>query len=336
MKKKIERILNEDYVYKIFKEKKDFYFPSLKKRGIVDIAIKRVSPDWMKKSCLARYKITFSDSSQKIVRATAHIDDSKAHVYEIMRKLHSNGFDKRKFQIPKPLDYLKETKVLLYEEVHGTPLALAIEKNKAPLKVIENTAKFLARLHAFKKIKSPAIILNKKDYQRAFRRIKKILPSYEKYFIPLETMPFIDELKRKDSFIHGDLYSGNIIISEDKTFFIDLDKAGKGPLFIDIAPLYFSLEFPKIIWSINLPSKKIKEVQKVFLENYCLSRKLSFTETKKELEKFKPKIFLDALHFVSGFAYHGWPKVDDKAKNGFSIKLKELLIKINEACKEEL
>ena len=108
MKKKIERILNEDYVYKIFEEKKDSYFPSLKKREISDIVVKRISPEWMRQSCLARYKITFSDSSQKIVRATAHIDDSKARVYKIMRKLHSNGFDKRKFQIPKPLDYLKE------------------------------------------------------------------------------------------------------------------------------------------------------------------------------------------------------------------------------------
>ena len=100
MKKKIEKILNEDYVHKIFEEKKDSYFPSHKKRGISDIVIKRISPEWMEKSCLARYKITFSDSSQKIVRATAHIDDSKAHVYKIMRKLYFDGFDKRKFQIP--------------------------------------------------------------------------------------------------------------------------------------------------------------------------------------------------------------------------------------------
>lgn len=332
MKKKIEKILNEDYVYKIFEEKKDSYFPSLKKREISDIVIKRISPEWMGKSCLARYKITFSDSSQKIVRATAHIDDSKARVYKIMRKLYSDGFDKRKFQIPKPLDYLKETKALLYEEVHGTPLALIIEKSKPPLKTVENIAKFLARLHTLKKIKSPAAILNKKDYQGTFKRIKKILPSYEKYFVPLETILFIDKLERKDSFIHGDLYSGNIIISKDKTFFIDFDKAGKGPLFVDIAPLYFSLEFPKTIWSINLAPKEIKEIQKVFLKSYCLSRKLSFAETKKELEKFKPKVFLDALYFVSKFAYYGWPTIDNKAKNAFSIKLKELLMRINEAC----
>jgi len=323
-------ITNKEQVFNLFSQKKDQYFPKRKREKIIKIEIKKQSPDWMKNSCLVKYKILFSGKKESIVRATAQVDGSKKEVFEIMGKIYQNNILNKKFQIPRPLDYLKESRALFYEEAPGQPLALVLEKSVPSPLVFQKIATSLAHFQSFKKIKRPAVILKEKEYRQAFTRIKKILPSLTKKIIPIKKISFLENLNEQNAFIHGDLYAGNIVLGKKIIYFIDLDKSGRGSLFLDLVPLYFSLEFPKSIWKIKPQKEKIEKFQKTFLTSYCQERNFDLEKIKNKLEKFRSKIFLDALHFIVGFAYNGWPTIDQKAKKGFAEKINDLLIKIKE------
>ncbi len=333
--KKIEKILDAEYINALFVKNKDTYFPLDKKKSIKSIEIKRQSPVWVTKSCLAKYKVNFSGGTKRIIRATAYIDGSKKEVFGLMKIVYQH-FNSGKFQIPRALDYRDEAKALFYEEAPGTPLAIALEQEKPSPQSFKDIGIFLAKFHSLKKTKNSAVILGKSDYQKAFKRILKILPELEKDIVPVNKIPFLKGLENKNTFIHGDLYSGNVVIGKKNvTYFIDLDKTGCGSMFLDLAPLYFSLEFPGSIWKIKYTPEEINEFRKDFLETYCKERGIDLEETRKELEIFKSKIFLDALHFVVGFAYNGWPTIDEKAKKSFKAKIKDLLKKINQTINEK-
>lgn len=333
--KKIEKILDPEYISALFVDNKDNYFPLDKKRSIENIDIKRQSPEWVTKSCLAKYKITFSGGIERIVRATAYIDGSKKEVFGLMKIVYQH-FNDGEFQIPRAVDYRDEAKALFYEEAPGTPLAIALEQEKPSPKIFKDVAVFLAKFHSLKKTKNSAVILGKSEYQKAFKRIVKILPELEKEIPSTKNIPFLKDLKDRDTFIHGDLYSGNVVIGKKNvTYFIDLDKAGCGSIFLDLAPLYFSLEFPGSIWKIKYTPEEIEKFRKALLETYCKEREINLEETRENLERFKSKIFLDALHFVVGFAYNGWPTIDEKAKKSFKIKIQDLLKKINQTIDDK-
>ncbi len=181
-----QSIINKEYIANLFFQKKDQYFPKMRGEKIIKIETKKQSPDWMKNSCLVKYKILFSGKKEVTLRATAQIDGSKKEVFKIMEKLYQNNFINKDFQIPRPLDYLKESKALLYEEVPGKPLALLLEQSVPLPLVFKKIATFLARLHSSKSVNRSAIILKEKEYCQAFIRIKKILPSLTKKIIPVK------------------------------------------------------------------------------------------------------------------------------------------------------
>jgi thiamine kinase-like enzyme len=330
MAKKIEKILEKNYIKKIFKKRIDFYFPQLKSKKISDIEIERISPVWTKKTCLARYEIIFFDSSKKIIRASANIDNSKKRTFKIMKYLYENGFNKGKFQVPKPLDYIDEVGALFYKEADGLPLALLMEKYETPPLVFEDLAQFLFKLHSFdSEIKERAIIFNLGHYRKIFKKIKKFFPKISPYIIPENKISFVDKLNKSLGFLHGDFYPGNILIDQKgEITIIDFDRSGVGPSFLDIASLSASLDFPKSVWPISV-SKKLKlDWKEEFLRKYCQLSDFDFEKITRQLNKFLIKIYLDQVYFLSAFIFEGWNEIDLKTKNEFSKKIKDLFLKI--------
>jgi hypothetical protein len=110
--RRIFKILDKSYIEKLFQEKKNIYFPSLKNKKILDIKIEKRTPDWVKESCLASYQVVFSDSIKKVIWATAKIGESKKKAFKILKYLYNKGFNKGAFQVQKPLDYVKEINAL--------------------------------------------------------------------------------------------------------------------------------------------------------------------------------------------------------------------------------
>lgn len=332
MKKNIFKILEKPYVQRIFEKKKDLYFPSQQNKKIIDLKIKKESPDWIKKSCLTKYEITFSDLSKKVVRATATIDGSKKRTFRIMNFLYRLPWKERELQIARPLDYIDEVKTFFYEEVPGTPLNLLLEKKKPSLSIFENVGKFLFQLHAIRNIKTRAILFELNDYKKTFERIKKILPSFSDLIPSLKEIAFLKNLNKGFYFIHADLYPSNIIVDENKIAIVDFDKAGGGYFLVDLLPFYFYFELPQLK-PLKFSLDEINEFRNTFLKSYCKLREISLSKIKKELNKFQTKIFLDCLHHVVILAYGGWEIVETDLKKEFTLSIKILLKKLNKALK---
>lgn len=327
--KKVFKILDKSYIQKLFETKKGLYFPSLKNKKILTITIKKKSPDWVKEACLAKYQITFSNSIKKIVWATAKIEESKKKAFEILNYLYKKGFNKGTFQVPRPLDYISDLNSLFYEEVKGKSLQLILEKKKLPPRVFEKLAEFLFRLHSLKLKKFKVTILRLKDYKECFSELKKIIPSYQKLFPPFEKINFLKKLEKGNHFLHGDFYPSNIIVDKKNISLIDFDKSGRGNFLNDLLSFYFWFELPKIK-PLKMTWKEIEECRVRFLKKYCQLARLDFKKIKNELEKFKSKIFLNCLHYVTFRAVRGWKKIDPSLKNEFKRSLKTLLEKIIE------
>lgn len=334
---KIFKATDERFIKKLFKNKKKLFFPS-SKGSILDVKIKKISPNWAKESCLVKYKILFDDKTQKIVRGTAKAGRTKKPVWQIMKYLYSNNFCQGKLRIPEALDFIPDINLLLYEEAPGNTFTEAIERgDKKTEKSLKNIAEWLAKLHGmdYKNRKfCKAVFLGSAGYKIIFRKIGKLLPELKKDLIPADKIDFIDQIwQGKKTLIHNDFYPGNAVLDNEIIFGIDFDRAGFGPFLIDTATFYGALEFPKEIWNLKLPEKRIRQFQDIFLKNYCKIRKLNYTKTKKALKKFLVKVFLDQIHYYGSFMVEGWDFMDKKTKNDFALKIKALLLKTKQCLK---
>jgi thiamine kinase-like enzyme len=335
---KIFKAIDRRFIKELFENKKKLFFP-LNKGNILNIEIKKISPDWAKKSCLVKYKISFDDKSQKIVRGTAKAGRTKKPVWQIMKYLYSNNFCKGGLRIPKALDFIPNANLLLYEEAPGITFTEVIERgDKKAEKSLKDIAKWLAKLHGmdYKNRRfCKAVFLGSAGYRNIFRKIVELLPELKKDLIPISRLDFIDQIWRrgKETLIHNDFYPGNAILDNEIIFGIDFDRAGFGPFLMDIATFYGALEFPKEIWNLKLPEKQIRRLQDILLKNYCKIRKLNYTKTKKDLRKLLVKVFLDQIHYYGSFMAKGWNSMNEKTKDDFALKIKALLLKTKQCLK---
>lgn len=333
MSYRIFKALDKNFVNQLFEKKCSDYFPQ--SNPIEKIEIERISPDWAQRTCLARYRIFFPDGSLKIIRGTAEVDGSKKWSYKIMKYLYENGFNKGKFQVPRPLDYIDKTGLFLYEEARGEPFSLILEKNQYSPKFSEDIAKFLFKIHSLKniKFKKKALIFSLKDYLKTYRRIKRLFPQVAKLF-PLKKVHLVQEIKEEFSFIHGDFYTANLITRGNKIILIDLDKTGQGPILYDLASFCSCFEFPKSIWPLRLPRANINKYQDTFLKSYTEMTSWDLSWLKGILNKYLAKVFLNSLNYYTGLAYEGWPVLTKKEKEVYRIQIRDLLEKINQYLKK--
>ena len=334
MNYKIFKALEKLFIQRLFQEKLGIYFPALKNKKIKKVEIERTSPVWAKETCLVRYKVFFEKEKVKIIRGTAQKNDSKKDVWEIINYFYHHGFNKGNLLISKPVAFLKEINLLLYEEAEGKSFSSILEKgNYSRIKKnLKKIAEWLARFHSFhpKKYKfRKASFINPKDYLKIFKKIRKLIPELKKELGSFWNLSLIDNIyQKKKNLIHGDFYPGNIIINKNIVSGIDFDRAGFGPPLIDVAALCASFEFPQEIWKLNLSKKEISNLQEFFFQTYCQLKKISYQENKKVFRLFLSKIFLDRVYDYSNFTIKGWNFMDNKARKSFASKIKSLLAKL--------
>ncbi|MBM3250894.1 MAG: aminoglycoside phosphotransferase family protein [Candidatus Nealsonbacteria bacterium] len=339
MLKNIFKSLDASFAEKIFAEKKNYFFPDQRGRKIKKIKINQVSPFWAKKTCLIKYNLIFEDGSEKIIRGTAKTNFSKEGVWKIMNYLYKNIPAQESPKIPRPLGYLKNINLLLYEEVPGIPLVLALEKENEKIKekYLKKAAAWLSWLHNLsplrKKLPKSAFI-GSNGYKKTFKKIEKHIPELKKYFPPQKESDSIDKIWQfKKTIIHNDFYPGNSIVNRGDFFGIDFDRAGFGPPLMDVAALFSFFDFPKRIWKNEIPQKEIKKLQNAFLKEYCLINGLSFDETFKKIHPFLIKSFFDQFYYYANFFLEGRRFMNKKTINSFSLIIKDILITLNnEIC----
>jgi len=328
VKKDIFKILDRKYIQSLLKKKKNVYFPSLKKKKILTVQIKKRMPDWVQESCLASYKIFFSGSITRTVWATAKIGESKKRTFETLNYLYNKELNKGFFRVPRPLDYIKEQNALFYQEAKGSSLELVLERNKVSPALFKKLAQFLFQIHSFRFQKNKAKTLKLNDYKKCLQELKKLTPFYRPFCPSPKKINFLKELDKGNHFIHGDFYPSNIVIGKNQIFLIDFDKAGKGNFLLDLLSFYFWFDLQKI-QPLKLSSRETEKCRNAFLEHYCKLADLNFSEIKSKLKKFKVKIFLNCLHYVTFRASRGWKKIDQNLKNEFTLSFRNLLTKIN-------
>ena len=336
----IVMILEESYIRKIFEKKKGYYFSCFKNKKISKIEIERVSPSWAKKSCLARYKFFLNGNIQKNIRGSVKIGLSKKNSYNVSKYIYNNGFNCGKFQVPKPLDFIKNTNLFLYEEAQGSAFYEILINEKKISQVsesIENIAEWLAKLHTLSFNKEKILIgvapfYGIKGYTKIFRKIERYYPQLSKDLIHKKDLILLDKIWRAFPFvlIHNDFYAGNIIINKENVYVIDFDKSGFGPFLMDIATFYGMMEFPKSILSPKFSQKELKKIQKIFLDAYCQNRNLNYLKVENDLKKFLAKIFLDRVFDYASFVFEGWEFLEKPIKEEYALKIKYFLKKTKE------
>ncbi len=334
--KDIFKSLDKDFILNSFKKNKLF-------KDIIDLKIKKNSPDWAKDSCLVRYEILLKNRSKKIIRGTAKKEFSREEIWKTMKDIYLLGFNKGSLQSPKPILYIKEINLLLYQEAEGTPLVEIIKKNnKESERAMIYSAKWLFKLHSlptknFKK----ATFIGKKGYINIFKKITNKEKSILKNIPSSSNLNLIEKGWKKEEkrLIHNDFYPGNAIFGKKVFYGIDFDKTGVGPFLMDIATIYGSFNFPKSAWESKINQKSLKNLWNIFLETYitCLNKdsvkekkkKIEFSDFENSIKIFKAKVFLDQACYFSSFLEKGWDFMNQKFRKEFISKIQFFLKKAN-------
>jgi thiamine kinase-like enzyme len=332
MPKNIFKSIDSSFIDSFFKEKKNVFFPELRNKKIKKIKTKQISPVWATNTCLARYQIFFDDNTQRIVRGTAKTKSSKKNVWQIMNHLYSNVPVSKELSVPRPLDYLKEINLLLYQEVPGIPLVSILEKSSFSQKKesLKKAASWLGWLHKVTTNGSlpSAEFIGFTGYQKTYSEIKKIEPKID--FLPSQKIiELIDGAWNSEkTIIHNDFYPGNSVIGKKTFFGIDFDRAGLGPPLMDVAALSSFFDFSKRMWPYKMIKKESESLKEIFIEEYCSVNNLDTKETKNKIRLLIIKSFLDQLHYYINFFLEGHLFMDKKTKNHFLKIIKEISIKI--------
>lgn len=146
-------------------------------KDILEIKIDQNSPTWATSTCLVKYSITFSDNFHSYVRGSASLE-SKNSSWETLSALYSKGFSSGNYQVPKPLSYLEEINLLLYEEAPGHRLLELLEDPNS-YDYMVGIAEWLSKMHSLDArsySQKPALFYGEKGYTDALNWLDKEIP----------------------------------------------------------------------------------------------------------------------------------------------------------------
>lgn len=300
---KARKLLDKDYVLSLFKRKILPLYPDFNKIDKIKI-ISHKKNIWISTYHIVfEYRVSFSNKNYPQKRAksfsffvTAHSNEPRKNVHDVLTYLWDQGFSKGYLLIPKPLFYSKYFNASFYRGVQGENLLQIIKRgNKIEIEdMVKKTAQWLVKLH---RLKVPSDL----SYNKKNNKIKTVLPGYQealrnlkekhegKYFtevkkiydclIELEEDFF--NLSHKEWLVHGDVHPENIIkISDRKIAFIDFADLCVSDFARDLGTFVQQLDYK--LSQNNYSKVFINKVNKVFLEIYCQGAKIKYNARLEE------------------------------------------------------
>jgi len=211
------------------------------------------------------------------VFAKLYSDNLGAHSYAVLKSLWDDGFGREeKYQIPQPLSYSPDDKLLIMRSVDGTDLSSYIGSNERGLiEGARGAARWLAKLHS-----STIRVGREGDFSAELLRlsnrlIKAVGQHPEEWEMLLDLTEQLRELaraipeKRKVAQIHGRFHHDHIFVGSDSVALIDWDLSCPSDPAIDLAEFLHLLRSK--IFKETGNAGKAEEPARAFLEEY-LSR----------------------------------------------------------------
>jgi thiamine kinase-like enzyme len=296
---KIEKLLEEDYVLKLFKERilpQYKYFSGIKK---IEINCPKKNIWRETYHVVFEYITYFFDQKGKEhivpIYCSAHSDEPRKNVFVSLKYLWNNGFNSNRLSIPRPLFYSNRFKGTFYRGVEGKNLYYYIRHNNREEieKIVPMAAEWFSKLHKLS-IKT-AINFNKNN-----SRIKTVVPGKNHLFESIERRypeHFNFYLKVYDFFIkneedflrstqkrwliHGDAHPENIIrVNEKKIGVIDFTDLSLSDFARDLGTFIQQVEF-MIMRKIS-DRDYADKIKNIFLEEYLKNAKIELDEKLKE------------------------------------------------------
>jgi len=293
---KINKLLNEEYVIKFFKEKILEKYSSFSKIKKVKI-IKHKKYIWEETyHVVFEFRTYFLTKEGKVkiipIFCSAHSGEPRKNTYYALQYLWNSGFSKGFLTTPHPLFYSNYFKGMFYRGVDGKNLYHYIKNNdfEEIERMIPKAASWLVKLH--KTSINEASNFNKENsrIKTVFPGIKHILREIEENFPEYYDFykkaykKFIDsekeflKISKNITLIHGDAHPENFIkMGRKKIAMIDFTDISLSDFARDLGCFLQQFEF-MAMRKIG-DSKYVEKIKNIFLEKYLEDAKIKMDDS---------------------------------------------------------
>jgi thiamine kinase-like enzyme len=347
--KSIKLLLDKTWAMNFFKKRASRYFPGLE---LLDckINIMKVYVDYHSHRLTVNYHLKLRDKKgglvEKVIvgksekrKTSAFVIDKQNGIfidYLVTKYLAEHGL---KTMVPEAIDYIPALNLYLYRYVPGyflQELSVKHQGNKF-LNKIKPAVQILKKIHNFKSISDGSKFL--KTQNRETKQCQDYLRLMHRYYNPgySNLLFFVKKCHKFRSqynqyfgskfyrLIHGDFYSRNIIINQNRVRTIDFsDSKFYEPLndignFLINTELMFEYDFHRTYRAL------MKKVKEVFCRHY-------FTRPISETEKAKIDYFI-LTNLIRITAFAAMNEANQGLANKPSVVIKKLLKIGQEKCK---
>jgi thiamine kinase-like enzyme len=214
------------------------------------------------------YHLSVNGAERKVRISTSRAIDKEPD-FQVLDFFYQNGFNSGEILTAKPLAFIKEKNILVYEHVDGTVL---MEKLNADFDILKGWIKqaslALKKIHAL-----PRPDFETWDYHKFFHYNNGERAALIKYYPEIEKS--LDKIVAKISVLiennmtqcvcHGDFQPANLLLADEKMYILDLDLVSIIDKEYDIAVFTNQLFFMIKRFG-NFENAEV--LKNIFMENY--------------------------------------------------------------------
>lgn len=216
-----------------------------------------------------RAKNRIDSQKRKIcLYARSYSDESGDAIFKRMKYLAEVFQGNPKIEVPMPLGYILEKRLLLVKSVTGIPLSEQLDSTDR-IKVVKKAAVALAELHKVEehflpKHSASNIFFDGLATKEALCSISTgFLNHAEQIMFGLEDLKH-DRTNCNKGFVHGDFHCGQVLIQAEGTVLLDFDRSYFGETMADVGNFCAHLKYLEVTNRMG----SIKELAETFVDEY--------------------------------------------------------------------
>lgn len=356
-KNEIKKLFKQDWVFDFLKDRVKNYWPNIQKLISVEIETLKIFLNYERISL--RYRLSLENSNKQIENKEIIVKAEKIkpgflwprRIGKVIKDYQATSFVRNcglSDLVPKPLEFYSPLQAYFYEALPGfiiKKLLGSSPRESQDIKIdkfidyLPSIATTLLSVHSIKTkpfyaSASPKKLMDKqfnnylnlikKYYSPAYNRfkahierLKKIRKKYENYLFD----------SKKYSLTHGDFQSDNILVGDNKIFFLDwADSNFFNPL-DDLGSFFIQTELHLKYVLPKSHRQMIEKIKQIFNSNY-FKKQPSFLE-QAQIDYFATRDILRIISFIS-FTQKPWQPVKQSEMMESLLRVSEEKIDILE------